>query len=140
MLPKKTRQHRIMLTITASAATSASILTGCGGEGGAFFTNDRHTYVSTAWRPWTVTLVDTRNGEAVWSADVPVGKQLAVQFRKGAGPNENKPDMMDWEIKEAGRGGTLTNQIPVPGEYARRLEPTLRPTPEQSTTPPPPSH
>lgn len=120
------------LAIGAALASSLAIglQSGCHHQGGSLWSDDKHTYVSTPWRPWTVTLTDTRTGEAVWSMDVPVGKQLVLQFRKGSGPNEFKPDMMDWSVMEPKRGGRLRNQIAVPPASARRLDPVLRPTPE----------
>lgn len=104
---------------------------GCVSEGGRPWSDDTFTYVSTAWFPKTVSLLDTRTGETLWSVDVPVGQQLTASFRKGSGPNPFKPDMMDWTISEAGRGGSwMRNRIPVPDRHARRLEMTLRPAPE----------
>ncbi|MCB9838697.1 MAG: hypothetical protein H6813_05105 [Phycisphaeraceae bacterium] len=100
-------------------------------ESGAFYSNDSHTYVSTTWRPWTVTLVDTRTGEAVWSADVPVGQQLNVRFRHGGGPSAMLPDMMDWGLMDEGTWyGHRDNRLPVPGRDARLLRATLRAVPE----------
>lgn len=122
-------RRKLAIWLSAGILTT-SLLSACHFQGGSLYSDDKHTFVSTTWRPWTVTLIDTRTGEPMWSMDVPVGRQLVMQFRKGTGPNEFKPDMMDWEIREAGRRGALHNQIPVPPTYARRLEPTLRPTPE----------
>lgn len=111
-------------------------LAGCHKEGGFAYSNDQFTYVSDEWRPWTVTLIDSRTGESLWSIDVPVGQQLAVGFREGSGPNEFKPDMMDWGLMPAGRWfGARNNTLPVPPSHARRLEPVLRPTPELAGTP-----
>jgi len=107
---------------------------------------DRYTYESTPWRPWTVNLIDTRTHETIWSAEVPPGKQLVVVFRKGKGPTPENPDLMTWEITEAGRRfGAQSNKLPVPPRQARLLAPTLRPAPEfpasasaQEVPPPPP--
>lgn len=114
-------------------AAALAIAPGCMTPGGTFYSADSHTFVSTEWQPWTVTLIDTRTGEPVWSVDVPVGKELTVRFRAGSGPNENKPDMMSWgiaESKSSALSASPTNQIPVPGKATRRLETTLRHTPE----------
>ena len=116
-------------------AGAAGLLGGCHQPGGVGASLDRFTYVSEAWHPWTVNLVDTRTGETLWSVDVPVGQQITVGFREGSGPNEFKPDMMDWGLEPAGRvGGSMPNQLPVPPAHARRLEPTLRPGPETPGT------
>ena len=127
---QQTNSRRRLATLLGASILATSLLGACHMQGGSLYSDDKHTYVSTSWRPWTVSLVDTRTGEAVWSMDVPVGRQLVVQFREGSGPNEFKPDMMDWMLMEPGRGGALRNQIPVPPASARRLEPVLRPTPE----------
>ncbi len=119
------------------AATLAMAVAGALGgclhrQGGAGFSANTFTYVSTEWRPYTVSVVDTATGETVWSVDVPVGKQLAVGFRKGSGPNSFRPDMMDWGLEEAGRWfGTRGNQVPVPGPDARRVDVSLRAAPEK---------
>lgn len=115
------------------ALASAALLGGCNGgtEGGWLSSYDNYTYISTSWHPKTITLYDTRTGESLWSVDVPVGKQLNVGFRKGTGPNENKPDEMVWEVKLAGRVfGSRDNRVPCPPPEARRLDMTLRAAPE----------
>lgn len=120
-----------------AVALAASVLsTGCHYEGGPLYSADRFTYVSREWQPWTVSLIDTRTGESVWSVDVPVGQKLVLGFREGSGPNEFKPDMMDWGLMPHDRTfGERPNQLPVPPAGARRLEPVLRPTPELPGTP-----
>lgn len=100
-------------------------------EGGPLGSYDSFTFASTTWQPKTVTLFDTRTGESLWSVDIPVGKQLRVAFREGAGPNEQKPDEMVWEIRWEGRiFGARDNKVPVPPSSARRMEMTLRSAPE----------
>ncbi len=104
-----------------------SALTGCRAS------LDRHVYASSAWYPQTVTLMDTRTGESIWSVDVPVGKQLIVGFRDGVGPNADKPDVMYWSITDAGRRASRgKSHMAVPDETARVLVPTKRTTPESS--------
>ena len=98
---------------------------------GCSYSGDRHIYESTAWYPQTVTLVDTRTGEDIWAVDVPVGKQLIVGFRGGAGPNDHKPDVMYWSVTDLGRKSTNDkSEMPVPGPDARVLVPTRRASPE----------
>ena len=122
--------------LLAALLAGSTAITACHHEGGPLYSADRYTYISREWQPWTVTLVDTRTGESLWSVDVPVGQQLVVGFRKGTGPNQFKPDMMYWGLREAGRTyGESPNQLPVPPAAARRLEPTLRPTPELPGSP-----
>ncbi|MCA9310215.1 MAG: hypothetical protein KDA21_03360 [Phycisphaerales bacterium] len=109
--------------VTLAAASCWT--TGCAAS------NDRHVYQSTAWYPQTITLMDTRTGESIWSVDVPVGKQLIVGFRGGAGPNPSKPDVMYWSLTDSGRRtGSQKSMMAVPGPDARLLVPTKRATPE----------
>lgn len=118
-------------------AAVAGGLGGCHRQGGPGFSTNTFTYISTEWRPYTISVVDTASGETVWSVDVPVGKQLAMGFRKGNGPNSYRPDMLDWGLEEAGRWfGTRGNQVPVPGPDARRVEVTLRAVPERPVVAP----
>lgn len=122
----------ILRTLTIAALLSSPIaLIGCNTEGGRGYSSDSYTYVSRTWSPKTVTLLDSRTGETLWSVDLPVGKQMTVGFRKGTGPNEYKPDMMYWGMTEPGRVGRVQkNWIPVPPHHGRRLELTLRDAPE----------
>lgn len=126
--PRTLAKALALITMPALAT-----LAGCQGgtEGGWLGSYDNFTYISTSWQPKTISLYDTRTGENLWSVDVPVGKQLNVGFRKGTGPNENKPDELVWEIKMAGRVfGSRDNRVPCPPATARRLEMTLRAAPE----------
>lgn len=115
----------------ALLAGSAAVLHGCDAEGGMMMSTDSFTYKSTSWQPKTVTLIDTRTGEAVWSVDIPVGKQLYVGFVQGTGPNEYKPDEIVWQINWSGRYiATNKSRLPCPPSTARRLELTFRAAPE----------
>ncbi len=120
------------------AFLAAVVACGCHSPGGPLYSADKHTYVSSEWQPWTVSVVDTRTGEAFWSVDVPVGEQLVVQFSRGTGPNEYKPDELVWDVMPAGRWfGALRNRLPCPPSGVRRLEPELRATPEMPGSPAP---
>ncbi len=119
--------------VLAVAAGATPLLSGChslntmkpGGRGASL---DQFTYVSDAWSPKTVRLVDTRSQEEIWSMDVPVGQKLIVRFY----PNKTKdnvdfPDAMRWDVIPATQLATLLdNSMPVPGRWARRLEMELR--------------
>lgn len=105
----------------------------CYFPGGSGFSTDTHTYVSTSWQPYTITLKDTRTGQDFWSIDVPVGKQLVVHFREGDDSLKGTPtpDTMEWEIMDEGElFGQLDNSIAVPSKHDRRLDVTIRATPE----------
>ncbi|MBC7772013.1 MAG: hypothetical protein H7210_05925 [Pyrinomonadaceae bacterium] len=138
------------LAFTLAASASLGMLSGCYSEGGSGMSDDQHVYVSSAWQPKTVTLKDTRTGQAFWSIDIPVGKKLVIQFREGSGepgftPADATPDMMLWDLMAPDEDfGPLANQIPVPPAAARRLDWVMRSTPElpesmggSSTTPGP---
>lgn len=116
-------------TILASLALSA----GCYHEGGPLRSIDRFTYVSTSWQPKTVTLIDTRTGESMWSVDIPVGQQLVIDFdtSKDADNTQWLPDEAKWDLMpDTRRHGTLHNKMKVPPRHARRLDVSLRPVPE----------
>lgn len=115
----------------ASLIVSAALAGGCYTEGGIGYSLDQATYISTPWRPWTITLKDTRTGQDFWSVDVPVGKQLSLGFVSGDSKDPFTPDVMNWAIMDAGEEfGRLGNSLPVPGRDARRLDASLRPAPE----------
>ncbi len=117
----------------AALLGAAALSTGCYYEGGPLKSADRFTYASTSWQPKTITLVDTRTGEALWSVDVPVGKQLVIDFNaeRRADNTEWLPDEALWDIMpNTRRHGALKNKMRVPPSSARRVDVTLRPVPE----------
>lgn len=101
-------------------------------QGGRMASLDQHTYVSEAFLPKTVRLVDVRTQEELWSVDVPVDRKLVVRFYTDKSKdNPEMPDIMRWEITSGDNWGTLLdNQMPVPAKDARRLEWELRTGPE----------
>ncbi|TVQ59827.1 MAG: hypothetical protein EA379_09860 [Phycisphaerales bacterium] len=136
-MPDTHRLHRrrtLALFTLAFAGLSLGASSGCYFEGGPGWSADRFAYVSRTWTPKTVTLVDTRTGESLWSMDVPVGQRLVIDFRKAPRNVEADdwlPDVMQWDLMpESRRFGALKNQIRVPPSMSRRVEMTLRPTPE----------
>ena len=128
----------------AGLLASASGLAGCSGaglayrgyhdEGGTGYSEDKMVYMSRPHDPKTVTLVDTRTGEPLWTMDVPVGRKLVVNFESGrAQGTPDRPDLMRWGLMdESDRMGRTHNAMPVPRANARRLDVSLRPTPEHS--------
>lgn len=129
---RSNRTLRAVLIATMLGALAAS--TGCYFEGGPGYSADRFAYVSRTWTPKTVTLIDTRTGEALWSMDVPVGQRLVIDFKTPQPmekPDPWLPDTMLWDIMpERQRFGELKNKIRVPPSSARRVDMSLRPTPE----------
>ncbi len=123
------RTSRTLCLIGALCASGA--LSACHYEGGAYYSDDKYTYVSRTWSPWTVSVIDTRSGDTVWTIDLPVGQKLSLGFREGSGPNQDYPDMMDWGTWPSDQhAGQRRNQVPMPPSHARRLDPVLRPVPE----------
>ncbi|MGE3106947.1 MAG: hypothetical protein AB7G11_06870 [Phycisphaerales bacterium] len=130
------RRFRTRFAGWLSLSLASAALLGCYAEGGPGMSADQHAYVSTSWQPKTVTLRDTRTGQAFWSIDVPVGKKLVIQFRENEGVEgqtfgDATPDMMLWELLWPDDDfGPLHNQIPVPPKECRKLDLTLRAAPE----------
>ncbi len=128
MICKKTLASALAaLTLAGTLASTA----GCHYPGGPRYSADRYTFESTTWQPATVTLIDTRTGEAIWTVDVPVGQQAVVGFSEGTGPNDLRPDEIVWGLMPLGRRfGTRENRLPCPPASARRVELSYRPAPE----------
>jgi hypothetical protein len=96
------------------------------------------TYYSTEPLPMTITLVDTRSEEPVFAMEIPVGKQLTLQFREDKGDDPvGTPDLMVYEVFPRGtKGGKLRNALTVPNRYCRRIDVTYRAAPEAAPVPP----
>lgn len=127
----------IKTTTTALAAAALVTLTGCYSIGGVPASRDKFEYESTSLQPATVTIVDTRSGESVWSMDVPVGQKLAIRFYDDREPDDASPTrtaMMRWQVVEIGEGaGSLNNEYAVPIASARKIHYELREGPEYAT-------
>ncbi len=113
------------------------ICTGCVAHpgwsaGGNAASTDSYTYVSRSHTPQTVSLVDTRTNEVIWSRDVPVDKQLSIKFYEDHNSeNPSRPDVMRYAIQDSGeRWARLTDSITVPPSASRRLDVELRDGPE----------
>ena len=102
-------------------------------EGGLMpYTGGPSTYYSTEQYPCTVTLVDTRTGEPFFTLEIPVGKQLSLDFKAGEGDDPvNTPDLMRYEVWPIGTStGTLRNALTVPDQWSRRIDVDYRRGPE----------
>ncbi|MBL1216872.1 MAG: hypothetical protein D8M59_05190 [Planctomycetes bacterium] len=106
------------------------------------FEKSVHIWTSQEHQPATVTLYDTRTGEAVWSIDVPPGKWLATRFRTGLGNDEvYRPDLLEYSLFDEGRSyGQLRSSISVPADTSRRVELTIRDGTEYASYDDPLSH
>jgi hypothetical protein len=112
--------------------------------GGNQSSSDAHTYISTPDAPKTIRVLDWTTNTVLWEMDVPVGKQLTIQFYDDHDPkNAARPALMRWELWPAGTEfGELHNAMPVPDKNHRelRMELTRRPatpTPENVEMPGP---
>jgi len=123
----------------ALTATLFAFCSGCGvvpitgwSAGGNQASDDQYTYVSPAHTPQTISLIDTRTGEVIWSRDVPVKQQLSIKFYENENKkNPSRPDIMKYGLQAAGsRWGRLTDSITVPPPDARRIDVALRTGPE----------
>lgn len=86
------------------------------------------TYVSTAMSPKTISVIDTRTGETVWSLDVPVDTKLVLQFEEERQPGTPMPAKLSWRVFDD-RGqlfGALHDSIPAPPATARRIDMSVR--------------
>ncbi len=121
-------------TLTSLAIAAVVTIAGCHmPEGGIMpYTGGSSTYYSTEYRPTTVSLVDTRTEEVIFSMEIPVGKQLALEFMQGEGPDEVAlPDVMRYQVADIGRtSGKLSDALPVPNAVTRRIDVDYRRTPE----------
>ena len=128
--------------VVAGLAGAGLVASGCAGpglayrsyhdEGGSGVSQDAFVYVSRPHEPKTVTVMDTRTGEALWTMDVPVGRKLVIDFEENkADGTPDRPDLMRWELMDASDlTGRLGNAMPVPIASARRIDMTLRTGPE----------
>jgi hypothetical protein len=123
--------------LAALALGAAGLGLGVGGcawsPGGWNVSDDTHVYYSTPDMPQTVSVIDWRTGETVWSSEIPVGQQLVVQFRDGTGADKdpNVPSTMRWGLLPMGNEyGRLQNVTLVPPVSGRRLHVDVRPAPE----------
>ncbi len=126
------RAVRNVMTTLSLAALSFGALSGCYTPQGPGYSGlAPETYISTSLSPKTVSLVDKRTDETVWSVDVPVGKQVVIIFREGQNEGAFMPDTLLWEVMDAGKKfGKLDNEIPSPPRSSRRVDMALRPAPE----------
>lgn len=131
---RRTDMHFGRASIALALATSIASLTGCNvyRPGGSMRSNDTFTFISNEFYPVTVTLYDVRTNEPIWTADVPVSKQLTFRFHEAQYPdNPANPDAMRWQFFDRPTtGGELSSVMAVPDKYSRRFDVTIRKTPE----------
>jgi len=111
----------------ALALLVVGTLSGCmHRQGGTMFSGPKSaiTYYSTESLQKSVTVVDTRTEQPVFSMDIPVGKQLTIQFMADKGDDPvNTPDMMYYQVWDLGTTvGQLRNSMTVPNAASRRID------------------
>jgi len=119
--------------IVAALGVMSLVSTGCSySAGGSGYSDDTFLYPSTAQVPKSVTLVDTRTGQTLWSYEIPVGRRLVVSFNRNVEPqNALTPDRMNWdELDSSTSSGSLENSMLVPDRNGRRLDVRVRLAPE----------
>jgi hypothetical protein len=131
---------RNLSIIALSIVLSIPAISGCkmySPGGNAFFNgpDSAATWESTEEFPKTITLIDTRSGENIFIMEIPVGKQLVIDFETGSGNGAvETPDLMRWEVFDLGTGwGALNNAMTVPNRWSRRLDIAIRPSSEYAT-------
>lgn len=127
--------HRTTLSLLLVAALAAT--TACSASFPYGRSMNRHNFVSTHHIPLRLELVDTVNGETVWSLDVPAGKQAVVEFenpdtwnasQRGAMPaNEVRWELMDPDAKFADldRSKELSGRPVLLKVHHRELSPEI---------------
>ena len=114
----------------ALAAVGALAIAGCHTPKGGWmpFSGGSHTYASYETRPVTVSIVDVRTMERIFTMNVPPGKQLTLDFKLGEGDDPvYNPDLMRYEVFDLGtETGKLRNILNVPPANARRIDVSYR--------------
>jgi len=93
---------------------------------------EHHHFRSTATVPQSVTMIDLGTGEQIWSAEVPVGKQLNMLFMRSPRSAERDGwDELRWSFAAIGddNGGRMS-VVRVPPPTQRRIETEVRKGPE----------
>ena len=108
----------LLRSMLALLTLPAVVLSGCNPfrEVGAEASNGTSTFISTTDLPKTVWIKDYRDGSEIWSYELPVGRQLVVQFLKDKFDNlPARPDKMQWgEMAPGEQYGQLKNEMAVP--------------------------
>ncbi|MDQ7013480.1 MAG: hypothetical protein Q9O74_06235 [Planctomycetota bacterium] len=107
-------------------------------EGGSGASTDAFTYVSRPYEAKTVSVIDTRTQEVIFSMDIPVGQQLSVNFDdRESNKDKYLSGTMRWGLQPAGsRFGRLLNRVDVPPAHSRRIDMDIRQGPEMAIEPP----
>ncbi|MCP3904286.1 MAG: hypothetical protein GY715_11700 [Planctomycetes bacterium] len=127
-------KHPLTFALPVAVALVTLATPACHRPQGALMarTGSSQTYASYETLPKTVKITDLRNGEVVFAMDIPVGKQLSLDFLDGEGADPvYAPDLMRYQVFDYGTTtGKLRSMLSVPAASSRRIEVTIRPAPE----------
>jgi hypothetical protein len=105
-------------------------MTGCYSPKGGLMpaSGGPQTYYSYETLPVTITIIDLRSNEEIFTMNVPPGKQLTFDFLDGEGDDPAyTPDLMRFEVFDMGTdSGKLRNTLSVPSAHSRRIDVTYR--------------
>lgn len=125
------RFARPAAVVLATAAVLGSAA--CGYRPGSRgFTDAPHTWPSTAYLPLTLSLIDTRTDEVIWTIDVPPGKWLVTRFVEGGNNLDSEwPDRLEYHVFDEGtKHGRLRSSIVVPDRSVLQWYVDYRTAPE----------
>lgn len=108
------------------------------GLSGCASSKDKHSYVSTIYRPTTITIKDTVTGEFIWKMDIPVEHELTLDFdsegeTEWASVNADLPaTRMKWKLKERRHKKLIDKgDFDMPAPHGTIIQLSLRPAPEK---------
>ena len=131
-----TRESLVLMALTLTALSVA----GCHTPGGTMMSGPTSaiTYESTEHLQKSVSIVDTRTEETIFTIDIPAGKQLTIQFQADRGNDPvHTPDLMYYEVWDIGtRMGELRNSMTVPNAVCRRIDVRINQEPTFANAPP----
>lgn len=130
-MPSSPRALMLLLAVTMALSS-----VGCS-------SNDKHTFVSTALKPATLTLMDSNQNQSVWEMDIPVNHKLVLDFENSIEQTDatgRTPSWVNWKLYRADdqptdtgrdRKGALvrSDRVDLTGTRVRMLL-TYRPSPE----------
>lgn len=90
--------------------------------------DDNYHYKSSPHMPLTITLVDTRTDEEIWSRDIPVGTGLKMSFsQNGKSDDPYGHSNMKWKVTGiADTEGERYGRLIVPTRAVRRIDVDVR--------------
>ena len=134
MITRKTVTRSLSIALAAGSFVAlAGCLTFNGQRAqGRAASLDMTVLESTSFEPKTATVIDVRDQQEIFSMEIPVGYKLIMRFYDDRLEDPYMPAVMRWDVVETTNSFTsLRNRIPAPPVGSRRIEWTLRSSPEQ---------